>query len=183
MFNCGKCNCWKFKGESLMIGKLMKINHRFNLLTLFVSFMFTANYAWANGDDIVKRFEQKLSEHKGQVVYIDFWASWCKPCRQSFPWMNAIQKKYKAQGLKVITINIDSDKSNADDFLKEYPAEFEVVYDPKGKLARKFKLKGMPNSFIVDRKGKLVSTHVGFNDKKQQSFENEILALLAEHSK
>lgn len=169
--------------ESLMVGNLMKINYRFNLLTLLFSFIFTANYVWADGDDIVNRFEQKLSEHKGQVVYIDFWASWCKPCRQSFPWMNEIQKKYKAQGLKVITINIDSDKSNADEFLKDYPAEFEVVYDSKGKLARKFKLKGMPNSFIVDRQGKLVSTHVGFNEKKQYSFENEILALLAEQPK
>ncbi|WP_448248763.1 TlpA disulfide reductase family protein [Thalassotalea agariperforans] len=131
-------------------------------------------------DPVVKNFEQQLKTYQGQVVYIDFWASWCIPCRQTFPWMNAMLSKYKAQGFKVITINLDSDKQNADDFLQQYPAQFEVVYDPKGKLAQKFNLKGMPSSYLVDRKGNVVSSHTGFSDEKSKAYEQEIIDLLAQ---
>lgn len=131
-------------------------------------------------DPVVKNFEQQLKTYRGQVVYIDFWASWCIPCRQTFPWMNAMLSKYKAQGFKVITINLDSDKQNADDFLQQYPAQFEVVYDPKGKLAQKFNLKGMPSSYLVNRKGNVVSSHTGFSDEKSKAYEQEIIDLLAQ---
>lgn len=136
--------------------------------------------AESSGKDIVKKFEEKLKVYRGQVVYIDFWASWCIPCRQSFPWMNNMQKKYQTQGFKVVTINLDTDKENALEFLQSYPAQFDVVYDPKGKLAKKFKLKGMPNSYMVNRAGKIVSAHVGFNDEKRKAYEQEISVLLAE---
>lgn len=145
------------------------------LLVLSFVFFFSAN---AQSADIVGDFEDKIADLKGQVVYIDFWASWCIPCRQSFPWMNEMQSKYKDQGLKVITVNLDHKKALAEAFLKEYPGNFEVVYDPKGKLAKKFKLKGMPNSFIVNKDGKLVSRHVGFNDQKKIAYENELKSLL-----
>lgn len=165
---------------------MMKRQNRFYQLfaavVLLTASLFStvSRAADVSANNVVKNFEQQLKTYQGQVVYIDFWASWCIPCRQSFPWMNAMQKKYQAQGFKVVTINLDSDKNNADDFLKQYSAQFEVVYDPKGKLAKKFKLKGMPNSFMVNRAGKIVSAHVGFNDEKSKGYEQEILALLAE---
>lgn len=147
---------------------------------LLVISLFTLLSFNVQSKDIVSEFEDKIANLQGQVVYIDFWASWCIPCRQSFPWMNEMQAKYKAQGLKIITVNLDHKKALADEFLAEFPVNFDVIYDPKGKLAKKFKLKGMPNSFIVNKAGKLVSRHVGFNDEKKLQYEQEIKSLLAQ---
>lgn len=130
--------------------------------------------------NVLAKFEKQLEQARGQVVYLDFWASWCIPCRKSFPWMNELQKKYQTNGLKVIAINLDADVTNAQQFLTEIPAMFDVIYDPNGDIAKKFKLKGMPNSFLIDRSGKMVSAHVGFNNEKQNSYEEEIITLLAE---
>ena len=124
--------------------------------------------------------KSELAKYKGQVVYLDFWASWCVPCRKSFPWMNEIHKKYEQQGLKVLTINLDADRANADEFLAKYPAQFSVLYDSAGLSARKFKVKGMPSSYLVNKEGKVVSVHVGFFKDKIAEYEQEIEALLAE---
>lgn len=123
-------------------------------------------------------FEKALKEHQGDVIYVDFWASWCGPCRKSFPWMNSIQAKYKEQGFTVISINLDAEKSLALKFLHELPATFPVVYDPKGKLARKFNVKGMPSSMILDRDGAIQYSHAGFHTKKIPDYEQEIMQLL-----
>ena len=121
----------------------------------------------------------QLKTHEGKVVYIDFWASWCIPCRESFPWMNELQQKYQAQGLEIISINLDHDRNLADEFLKQNSATFSVIYDAAGLIARKYKLKGMPSSFIIDRTGRLASAHVGFNKEKSLAYEQEIKQLLA----
>jgi thiol-disulfide isomerase/thioredoxin len=121
---------------------------------------------------------QQLAKKKGDVIYVDFWASWCIPCRKSFPWMNNLKVKHQAQGLSIISINLDHDRELADLFLQENPPNFPVIYDPKGLIARKYKLKGMPSSFIVNRQGKIVSGHVGFNEEKKLAYEKEITALL-----
>ena len=126
----------------------------------------------------IELLDQQLENEIGKVVYVDFWASWCIPCRQSFPWMNDLKAQYKAQGLTIISINLDHSRALADEFLKEVKANFPVIYDPKGLIARKYKLKGMPSSFIIDRTGKIVSAHVGFNQTKQLAYENELQALL-----
>lgn len=136
---------------------------------------------WANGNNNVNTIElldQQLVNKKGDVIYIDFWASWCVPCRQSFPWMNSLKAKYQTDGFTIISINLDHSRALADGFLKEVTANFPVIYDPKGLIARKYKLKGMPSSFIVDRTGQIVSAHVGFNQEKRIAYEKEIDALL-----
>ena len=126
----------------------------------------------------IELLDQQLKNKIGKVVYVDFWASWCIPCRQSLPWMNNLKAQYQAQGLTIISINLDHSRALADEFLKEVKANFPVIYDPKGLIARKYKLKGMPSSFIVDRTGKIVSAHVGFNQTKKLAYENELQALL-----
>src|SRR5215472_3824919 len=68
-----------------------------------------------------------LAQYKGKVVYLDFWASWCKPCRQSFPWMNAMEKKYSADGLVIVAVDLDEQRADADKFLKQRPADFDIV--------------------------------------------------------
>lgn len=121
-----------------------------------------------------------LASLKGQVVYVDFWASWCKPCRASFPWMNKMHKKYAEQGLVVIAINLDEDAHNAEKFLAAVPAPFPIVYDPEGSIAQQYELVGMPSSYIIDKAGEIRVSHQGFFTAKASNYENEIKQLLAE---
>ena len=102
-----------------------------------------------------------LAAWKGKVVYVDFWASWCGPCRQSFPWMNEMQAKYGAQGLQVVGINLDAKRADADQFLAQLPAKFAVAFDPKADSARRFGVKGMPTSVLVDPQGCEIATIAG----------------------
>ncbi len=118
-----------------------------------------------------------IEQYKGKVVYIDFWASWCVPCRKSFPWMNDIQQKFE-KDLVVIGINVDQEKSLADEFIKETSPQFKIIFDAKGLLATEYQVAAMPSSFILDRSGKIVFKHLGFHTKKQATYESEIQQLI-----
>lgn len=119
-----------------------------------------------------------LKKYRGKVVYLDFWASWCVPCRKSFPWMNEMQKKYHAKGFEVIGINLDESQGDAKNFLKQIPAHFTVAYDPNGVTPGKYHVEVMPTSFLIDRKGNLVKTHRGFKKSKADDVEAEIQGLI-----
>ena len=134
------------------------------------------NYAVQN----VKGETVNLSEFAGKVVYVDFWSSWCGPCRKSFPWMNEMHAKYAAKGLAVVAINLDVEPELAAQFLTKLPASFPVRYNPEGDVARSFDLQGMPSSFLFNRQGELVQKHVGFYDDKKALYEQEIQQLLVE---
>lgn len=144
--------------------------------------MLSGNIANANdnANDPLAEFEQTMTQHKGKVVYLDFWASWCVPCRKSFPWMNDMQEKYRTQGLVVLSVNLDAQAKFAEQFLQQNPANFAIIYDAKGLLAKKFQLKGMPSSYLFNREGKLISVHTGFNGKKQKTYQQEITQALAQ---
>ncbi len=122
----------------------------------------------------------KLSDLAGQVVYLDFWASWCKPCRQSFPWMNQMQQKYAAQGLQIIAINLDTESSLAKDFLDKVPAQIPIIYDPEGNIASNYQLLGMPSSYLIDKKGNIRFAHKGFFTRSEPLYEQELVLLLNE---
>lgn len=121
-----------------------------------------------------------LAAYKGKVVYLDFWASWCTPCRRSFPWLDALDRKHRADGFVVIAVNVDTDRALAAGFLEEVPVGFKVAYDPKGELAAQWRLLGMPSSFLIDRSGKVRSSHQGFRKGDEALREAEIAKLLAE---
>src|SRR3974390_1313020 len=99
---------------------------------------------------------------KGHVLYVDFWASWCAPCRESFPWMNSMQAQLGEAGLIIVAVNVDREHSDAEQFLRSHPAQFRIVYDAEGLLPEKFGVRGMPTSFLIDRKGHMQSRHEGF---------------------
>ncbi len=122
--------------------------------------------------DINQSFD--INNYQGKAVYLDFWASWCVPCRKSFPWMNQLRKKYSEDDLVIIAVNLDKKKPLATEFLAENPANFSIIYDPKGLLAKHFHIKGMPSSVIFDRNGKPVKAHTGFFVKKIGEYEQEI---------
>lgn len=117
---------------------------------------------------------------KGKVVYVDFWASWCGPCRSSFPWMQSMHRKYANQGLEIIAINLDQEPELAQKFLQEYKPGFRVEYDTEGHLAEQFGVETMPTSFLIDRSGKARSKHKGFHTDKVHDYEQEIRKLLGE---
>jgi cytochrome c biogenesis protein CcmG, thiol:disulfide interchange protein DsbE len=119
-----------------------------------------------------------LSAYRGKVVYLDFWASWCVPCRQSFPWMNRMHQQFGRDGLVVLAVNMDQVRADADAFLKQYPAEFAVRFDPQGRLASTFKVRGMPTSALIGRDGKTLLLHEGFRSKDPASLEQSIRSAL-----
>jgi cytochrome c biogenesis protein CcmG, thiol:disulfide interchange protein DsbE len=119
-----------------------------------------------------------LDDYRGQVVLLDFWASWCVPCRRSFPWMNQMQQKYGEQGLVIIGVNMDASAEDADAFLRDYPAQFTIVSDREGNLARRFEVEAMPSSYIIGRDGAVVATHMGFQVKKSDEYEEQIRQVL-----
>ena len=119
-----------------------------------------------------------LSAHKGKVVIVDFWASWCVPCRRSFPWLNEMQAKYADQGLVIIGVNEDTSEEDVAGFLADYPARFEIVRDNEGLLATKFEVVAMPSSYIVGRDGKIVTRHLGFKSKLMDEYEATIKEIL-----
>ena len=122
-----------------------------------------------------------LAPLRGRVVYVDFWASWCAPCRRSFPWMNALQARYGGDGLSIVGINVDKRREDAERFLRDTPASFTVVYDAKGATPAAYDVKGMPSAYLVDRKGNVVAIEEGFHDERRDDVEAQIRALLAQH--
>ena len=124
--------------------------------------------------------EWDLSSHAGKVVIVDFWASWCVPCRRSFPWLNAMHQKYADEGLVIIGVNLDADRSEAMKFLEEFPAEFSIFYDESKDLAREFGVVAMPSSFVIGRDGQIRKKHFGFKVKKQDEYESAIVDALAD---
>lgn len=126
------------------------------------------------------RAEIDFDQLKGKVVYLDFWASWCGPCRESFPWMEKMHQHYKDQGLEVIAVNLDQEPGLAQAFLKKFPVDFRIETDPKGELATYFKVETMPTSVIIDRQGNARFSHLGFHNDRSQGYEQEIRQLLEE---
>lgn len=108
-----------------------------------------------------------LSDYKGKVVYVDFWASWCGPCKRSFPKLEELRAKYKDKGFEVIAINMDENVQDAIDFLEKFPVTFPIGSDPKGGIAEQFKIKGLPSAYIIDRQGVISHIVVGFDDKTE----------------
>jgi cytochrome c biogenesis protein CcmG/thiol:disulfide interchange protein DsbE len=121
-----------------------------------------------------------LDKLQGKVVYLDFWASWCTPCRKSFPWMNAMQSKYKDKGFVVVAVNLDKSKNKAQEFLNEFDRSFVVAFDPEGKTAERYKVMGMPSSYLIDRNGQIHLSHIGFRESDTDKLENKIRALLTQ---
>lgn len=121
-----------------------------------------------------------LATLRGQVVYLDFWASWCGPCRQSFPWMQALKNTYENQGLTIVAVNVDAERADAEKFLAQYKPTFDVRFDPQGKLAEFYNIKTMPSSVLIDRHGVTRFTHMGFTPVDGAIYEAQLRELLAE---
>ncbi len=114
-----------------------------------------------------------------RATYIDFWASWCAPCRLSFPWMNEMHDQLSARGLRIVAVNLDRRSSDAEHFLQQLPARFAVALDPQADSARRFDVQGMPNSYLVDRERRLLLAHRGFRLADRGELERQLRAAVA----
>lgn len=121
-----------------------------------------------------------LAGLKGNVVYVDFWASWCVPCRLSMPALDAMYRRHRSRGFAVVGVNKDVSRADAERFLKRVSVTFPLVHDAKDAAARAFDVKAMPSGYLVDRKGVVRHVHRGFTAETAAALEREIEALLKE---
>ncbi len=128
----------------------------------------------------LQKFPVDLKQFSGQVIYIDFWASWCPPCAKSFPFLNQMHHRFQTQGLTVIGVNLDESFSDAKNFLEHYPADFMLATDDSKQCAKDFAVAAMPSSYLIDRQGMVRYAHVGFRAIDKPSLQAEIESLLAE---
>lgn len=124
--------------------------------------------------------EINLEDYKGQVVYLDFWASWCKPCVQSFPALDELRAKFKAQGFEVIAVNLDHKLEKAEQFIHNNPVSYPLAYDQQATVAKAYNVQAMPSGFFIDRKGIIRLVHKGFNKGDEKKIEKAIKLLLSE---
>jgi cytochrome c biogenesis protein CcmG, thiol:disulfide interchange protein DsbE len=152
-------------------------------LVVLASAWLTAAQPKSVPDVVVRRDDGapvQLAAYKGKILLVDFWASWCVPCKTSFPALDAIYREYQGRGLEVLAINLDEARKNADAFLVAHPHRMTVLFDPKGTAPLAFGVKGMPSSFLIDRTGAIRFSHMGYSDNVDVQYRREINQLLTE---
>ncbi len=157
-----------------------------SLIVILVIFVITIPAVYAGeSTDSINSIKEALPDSialDGKVVYVDFWASWCVPCRQSFPWMHTIYDKYHRDGLEIVAVNVDKDHASAMKFLEEHKAVFPILFDSTGSLAKLYELEAMPTSFIYDRDGHLVQRNRGFRQEETEGVERTLQTLLKQEA-
>jgi len=123
---------------------------------------------------------KNLQQYKGKVVYVDFWASWCGPCAQSFPYMNKLHREYQPKGLEIVGVNLDEEPQEAQAFLTKTPAQFTVLADAGGACPQAYGVKAMPSSYLIDRQGVVRHVHLGFKPGEADQLRGLVEKLLAE---
>lgn len=124
--------------------------------------------------------EMSLSGLRGQVVMINFWASWCGPCRQEFPALDQIYAKYKPMGFALVGINVESEKSDAERFLSQQQVSFPILFDPDNQVSGSYGVRAMPTTVLVDRQGRLRWSHMAYKPGDEAKYIEQIRAALRE---
>lgn len=122
----------------------------------------------------------RLADLKGHVVLVDFWASWCIPCRTSFPAIDAMQHELGGRGLVVLAVNVDEQRRNAEAFLAARSHTMRIAFDPRGQAAEAFALQAMPSTVVLDKNGRIRFSHMGYTEKTIEQYRAEVLQLLGE---
>ncbi|MCQ8103961.1 TlpA family protein disulfide reductase [Methylomonas sp. SURF-2] len=118
---------------------------------------------------------------RGQVIYVDFWASWCGPCAKSFPFMNRLHADLLDKGLQIVAVNVDENPAEAEAFLRSQPAAFKVALDTNSECAQLFDVQAMPSSYLIDRNGVVRYVHLGFRESEANTLQEQVNQLLNEN--
>jgi thiol-disulfide isomerase/thioredoxin len=122
----------------------------------------------------------RLQDLRGEVVLLNFWASWCGPCREEMPLMDQIYKDYKDLGFTILAVNVDEDSADADRFLSSVPVSFPVVYDSQSKVSEMYKVDAMPTTILIDRDGNKRFLHRGYKVGYEDEYEKQVKQLVRE---
>jgi cytochrome c biogenesis protein CcmG/thiol:disulfide interchange protein DsbE len=121
-----------------------------------------------------------LADHKGQVVYLTFWASWCQPCRQEMPYLAQLWERHQREGFQVLAINVDEDPALAREFVEAYELPFPILLDTDRSLSTTYRIPGFPTHVLVDRRGRIRFSGLGFDLNDVRAVTQEVVTLLAE---
>lgn len=124
---------------------------------------------------------QRLQDYRGKVVYVDFWASWCAPCRQALPQYERLYRELAPSGFVVLAINVDTEQRLAQRMLKQIPMSFPVILDPQGVLAERFSPPTMPTGYLIDRQGVVRYVHTGYKAEDLPAFETLVRKMVEEN--
>ena len=122
----------------------------------------------------------RLSDYRGEVVMINFWASWCGPCREEMPLLENLYKRYKKLGFVIIGVNVEADSSKANSYLRDITVSFPILYDTKNEVSKKYNVNNMPTTVILDRNGNIRYTHYGYKPGYEKKYKKEVKALIRE---
>ncbi|TNE76997.1 MAG: TlpA family protein disulfide reductase [Gammaproteobacteria bacterium] len=122
----------------------------------------------------------RLEDHRGQVVMLNFWASWCGPCRQEMPLMNDIYGQYKDLGFTILAVNVDENREEALRFLESVPVNYPILYDPESQVSELYQVQAMPTTVMIDRNGQARYIHYGFKPGYEDDYEQQIRELIRE---
>lgn len=122
----------------------------------------------------------KLSELRGQVVMINFWASWCGPCRQEMPILDQLYQRYEPMGFTLLGVNVEEDSAAAEKVLREIPVSFPVLYDSKNQVSENYQVRAMPSTFLIDRDGKVRYLHKGYKPGYEEDYQQQVRELIRE---
>ncbi|HEY7377501.1 MAG TPA: TlpA disulfide reductase family protein [Steroidobacteraceae bacterium] len=121
-----------------------------------------------------------LNQLRGQVVMINFWATWCGPCRQEMPLLEQMYRKYRPMGFTLLGVNVEPDSSGAANWLKETPVSFPILFDRENQVSKLYNVSGMPSSVFIDRKGNIRSLHRGYKAGDENEYLDQVRALIRE---
>lgn len=124
--------------------------------------------------------EMALADLKGQVVMVNFWASWCGPCREEMPHLEALYQRYSSLGFTLLGVNVDKDSKDSLKFLADTPVSFPVLFDPTSKVSELYDVVAMPSTVMIDRNGNLRYIHHGYKPGYENDYQTQIRALLRE---
>ena len=124
--------------------------------------------------------EASLSDYRGEVVMINFWATWCGPCREEMPHLEALHQRYSSLGFRLLGVNVEEDSRLSDRFLAETPVTFEILFDPQNRVSDLYDVIAMPSTVLVDRNGNLRYIHHGYQAGYEDEYQSQVRALLRE---